>query len=65
MSMVIRLLRTYSRLDSIYVYSLLFWQDCVNFMALLIVVYIRQSAMDALVGSVRELLLTIVSIRAL
>ena len=45
MFMVIRLLRTY-------VYSLLFWQDCVNFMALPIVVYIRQSAMDALVGSV-------------
>ena len=28
------------------------WQECVNFMALPIVVYIRQSAMDALVGSV-------------
>ena len=38
--------------EHIYVYSLLFWQDCVNFMALPIVVYIRQSAMDALVGSV-------------
>ena len=36
----------------IYVYSLLFWQDCVNSMALPIVVYIRQGAMDALVGSV-------------
>ena len=36
----------------IYVYSLLFWQDCVYSIALPIVVYIRQSAMDALVGSV-------------
>ena len=36
----------------IYVYSLLFWQDCVYSIALPIDVYIRQSAMDALVGSV-------------
>ena len=36
----------------IYVYSLLFWQDFVYSIALPIVVYIRQSAMDALVGSV-------------
>ena len=36
----------------IYAYSLLFWQDCVYSIALPIVVYIRQSAMDALVGSV-------------
>ena len=38
--------------EHIYVYSLLFWQDSVNFMALPIVVYIRQSAMHALVGRV-------------
>ena len=36
----------------IYVYSLLFWQDCVYSIALPIDVYIRQSAMDALDGSV-------------
>ena len=36
----------------IYVYSLLFGQDCVYSIALPIVVCIRQSAMDALVGSV-------------
>ena len=35
---------------NISMYSLLFWQDCVNFMVLPIVVNIRQSAMDALVG---------------
>ena len=36
----------------IYVYSLLFGQDCVYSIALPIVVYIRQNAMAALVGSV-------------
>ena len=49
MFMVIRLNDYYAH---IYVYSLLFWQDCAYSIALPIVVYIRQSAMAALVGSV-------------
>ena len=36
--------------EHIHVYSLLFWQDCLNCMALPIVVYVRH--FDALVGSV-------------
>ena len=34
---------------NISMHSLLFWQDCVNFMALPMVVYIRQSAMDVFI----------------